>query len=92
MKMSEQEANEYLENLMKNRAVVTGVEVNALEEWKRLTSEITKVNDALIKAKSEVDHLTSALYQMNGGRQTLLRLLIVTEEERRAVKAKIEKE
>jgi len=86
VKMTEQEVNDYMTSLLQSSALASKLETECLEEWKRLTSEISKASEALNRAKSETERLSMAVQQMHGGRQTLLRLLVTEEEGRRRVK------
>ena len=82
-KMTEQEISDYMNALVQGKITRIGLEVECLDEWKRLASNVARGNDALNQAKTEVNRLTTTLQQMHGGQATLVKILIAAEEERR---------
>lgn len=83
LKMTEQEVNEYVNNLVQGKVKVSGLELIALDEWRALTADIAKASESLNRARSEVERLSALTQQMHGGRQAIVRLLVASEEGRR---------
>lgn len=83
LKMSEQEVADYMTSLLQGKAKVAGLEAECLSEWKAVTEGLAKGQEALTRAKAEVERLTATLQQMHGARQALVRMLIAAEEGRR---------
>ena len=82
-KMTEQEISDYMNALVQGKVTRIGLEVECLDEWKRLASNVTRGNEALNQAKTEVNRLVTTLQQMHGGQATLVKILVAAEEERR---------
>ena len=90
LKMSEQEVQQYMEGLLQ-KSDLAGMESQCLYEWKRLTQDLGKLNEALVKAQQEVERLKQTGLQMQGQRAAYMQLLINAEEGRRnAAEPKLE--
>ena len=92
LKMSEQEIQQYMEGLIKNEPKAWHhLEGQCFEEWKHLTQDLGRLNEALVKAQQEVERLKQTGLQMQGQRAAYMQLLINAEEGRRnAAEPKLE--
>lgn len=84
MQMTEQQINEYMSNLLDGKIPApAGVEGDALNQFRRITGELTQTDQRLRIAKRDVEQLTDKLKQLIGQRTAYANILIMAEGARR---------
>jgi len=84
MPMTEKQVNEYMSNLLDGKIPApAGLEGDALNQFRKITGELTQTDQRLRLAQREVEQLTDKLKQLVGQRTAYVNILIMAENARR---------
>ena len=84
--MNEKEVNEYMGKILGGEQAVEGLEVQAVEQFKKLSNELTQASQKLQAAESDAIGLREFIQRTNGARGAYANLLVSAEAARRATK------
>ena len=84
--MNEKEVNEYMGKILGGEQAVEGLEVQAVEQFKKLSNELTQASQKLQAAESDAISLREFIQRTNGARGAYANLLVSAEAARRATK------
>ena len=84
--MNEKEVNEYMGKILGGEQAVEGLELQAVEQFKKLSNELTQASQKLQAAESDAINLREFIQRTNGARGAYANLLVSAEAARRATK------
>ena len=84
--MNEKEVNEYMDKVLSGEKAVEGLEVQAVEQFKKLSNELTQASQKLQAVEADAVNLREFILRTNGARGAYANLLVSAEAARRATK------